>query len=78
MQADVADSEHVLAAYKLLAASIRNRDAHAYVPKVRDSHHDLISQLFARAFDLLIGWVPRGTAVVQQWRTDSASFVANL
>ena len=60
--------EMLLAAYKLLAATIRNRDSHAYVPNVRDGHFLLVPDLFTRCFNLLVSWIPDGPAVINCWR----------
>ena len=38
VKATHSDKELLLAAYTLLGRTIRNRDAHAYVPNVRDDH----------------------------------------
>jgi hypothetical protein len=48
----------ILATYKFLAARIRNRDAHAYMPNVREAHFDLVSELFTGTFNLLCSWLP--------------------
>jgi hypothetical protein len=72
--------ELLLAAYKLLAATIRNRDSHAYVPNVRDGHFLLVPDLFTRCFNLLVSWLPGGPAIVNRWRDkdDALQFVAKL
>jgi hypothetical protein len=61
------DTQLVLAAYVLLAKSIRNRDAHAYVPQVRDQHHSLVSELFVKCFTFLITPLKSGTPPMHQW-----------
>jgi hypothetical protein len=43
------------AAFLLLGESVRNRDAHAYVPDVRVAHFHLLP-LFAEAFNTLLSW----------------------
>ena len=48
----------LLAAYSLLASTIRNRDTHAYIPNVRDHHLSLVNDLFAGCFNLLVSWLP--------------------
>jgi len=53
-----AEVEIVFAAFDLLRETIRNRDAHAYVPNVRDSHLHLVKALFMRAFNTLLSWIP--------------------
>ncbi|MBU18136.1 MAG: hypothetical protein CL725_10620 [Chloroflexi bacterium] len=43
-------------AYKLLAEAIRNRDAHAYVQNVRQSHFHVAGKI-CPAFNILLSWV---------------------
>jgi hypothetical protein len=62
----------------LLARSIRNRDAHAYVPNVRDQHQSLVPVLFTDVFNLLISWVDGGMEAVERWREQAGSFIAML
>ncbi len=62
--------ERVLAAYTLLARSIRNRDAHVYVPNVRDQHFSLVPTLFTGIFNLLISWIEDGPKLLNEWRND--------
>jgi hypothetical protein len=50
----------VRAGFDLLRSRIRNRDAHAYVPNVRDAHHDLVRDLFCPALNTVTGWLPAG------------------
>jgi hypothetical protein len=52
-EAGASEQEHdkLLAAYILLTRSIRNRDAHAYIPNVRDQHHSLVPDLFTEVFN---------------------------
>jgi hypothetical protein len=47
----------VPAACTLLALARSTRDAHAYIPNVRDQHQSLITDLFTAVFNLLIVWV---------------------
>ena len=56
------DREKLFGAYRFLAETIRNRDAHAYIPHVRDEHHWAAGKVMAPAFDLLVKWVPLGGA----------------
>ena len=49
----------IRAAYKFLQKSIRNRDAHAYIPHVRPYNFRLIEPLFVPALNQLLGWVPQ-------------------
>lgn len=46
-------------AFVLLTRMIRNRDAHAYVPNVRNQHEDLLVDMFVPAFNTLVDWMPR-------------------
>jgi len=72
------DRATLLAAYGLLASTIRNRDAHAYVPNVRDYHFPLVGQLFARCFNLLVSWLPGGSATLDVWKREAREFNASL
>ena len=76
--ATAAEKDRLLAAYELLARTIRNRDAHAYVAKVRDAHFPLVPELFADCFNLLVGWLPGGPATLNSWRDEARSFIASL
>jgi hypothetical protein len=67
-----------LAAYTLVARSIRNRDAHAYIPNVRDQHQSLVPVLFTDVLNLLIAWVEGGTQTVETWRHEPDAFIATL
>jgi hypothetical protein len=49
------ERELVSAAMKLLTATIRNRDAHRYVPNVRAGHFMAVPRLFVPAFNALLG-----------------------
>mgnify|MGYP001358436437 CR=1 FL=1 len=68
----------LLSAYTLLHKTIRNRDVHAYVPNVRSDHHSVVSELFCPCFKLLMGWLPGGAQILNDWRGDHASFLAQL
>lgn len=72
------DQERLLAAYGLLALTIRNRDAHAYRPKERQSHFWLVPDLFCGCLNLLLQWLPGGAATLTTWKNDAASFIATL
>lgn len=61
------EKDLVLATYDLLAKSIRNRDAHAYVPDVRDSHFYLVKELFARSLTILAKCLPDGPTTLNAW-----------
>ena len=52
--ASVEDQQLLIAGYCLLAQTIRNRDAHAYVPNVRDYHHGTVADVFVQCFNLLV------------------------
>jgi hypothetical protein len=70
--------ELLLAAYTLLGRTIRNRDAHAYVPNVRDDHFTLVPDLFSGCFNLLVSWLPGGAGTLNDWKKHAQSFVADL
>jgi hypothetical protein len=72
------ERERLLAAYDLLARAIRNRDAHAYVPNVRDSHHNLVPQLFTACFNVLASWLPHGATTAKMWQAEAKDFIASL
>jgi hypothetical protein len=78
VKADVAEKDLLFAGYEFLRKSIRNRDAHAYVPNVRDSHFSLVPELFTRCFNVLASWLPGGAPTLDQWRSDAREFVATL
>jgi hypothetical protein len=61
------DRELLLAAYQLLAGTIRNRDAHAYIKDVRDDHFHLVSELFVPCFNLMVSWLPEGSGTLSEW-----------
>lgn len=48
----------VCAAKTVLARNIRNRDAHAYIPNVRNNHLYLVEALFIPAFNIMLNWLP--------------------
>jgi hypothetical protein len=73
-----ADREIILAAYGILARTIRNRDAHAYIPNVRDRHFSLVSRLFARCFNILVSWLPGGSGILNIWKQEARKFNAAL
>ena len=78
VRATVRERDRLLAAYDLLARTIRNRDAHAYVPNVRDAHYSLVPELFAGCFNLLVGWLPGGAGTLTTWRSEPQTFIASL
>jgi hypothetical protein len=68
------------AAYNFLALTIRNRDAHAYVPSVRDAHHYLVAALFAECFNLIVSWLlPNGPYTLNEWtdRDTAKKYIEN-
>jgi len=71
------EEKKLLAAYDLLR-SIRNRDAHAYVPNVRDSHFWLVPKLFSGCFNLLVSWIPDGKEALNDWIDPAPDFIASL
>jgi hypothetical protein len=77
-KATAIETNLVWAAYRLLAKTIRNRDAHAYVPNVRDSHHSLVPDLFSGVFNLLVTWLPNGKGTLNEWRRTSGTFISSL
>jgi hypothetical protein len=71
------DANLLLAAYRLLAKSIRNRDAHAYVPHVRDQHLSLVPELFVKCFNLFVAPMRHGTDPISGWQ-DSATMLVEV
>lgn len=78
--ATVEQRRQLLAGYELLGRTIRNRDAHAYVPNVRDSHFGLVSELFAGCLDLLVSWLPDGPQTLNEWmdQDETLRFISSL
>lgn len=75
-KARAADKKLLFASYRLLTMTIRNRDAHAYVPNIRDSHFWTVEEIFLPTLNLLVGWIPSGGGKqVQDWRAGGGSFV---
>jgi hypothetical protein len=71
------DQEDLLvASYQLLASTIRNRDAHAYLPNVREDHHWLVGELFSKCLNLLVSWLPDGAAKLSIWRDQTSQVIA--
>lgn len=48
----------VLDTYKHLTKMIRNRDAHGYLPKVRNKDFSQVFERFVPCFNLLMSWIP--------------------
>lgn len=78
VKATAEEKDLLFAGYELLRRSIRNRDAHAYVPNSRDSHFNLVPELFTRCFNVLGSWLPGGPSTLNQWRADAKQFIAKL
>jgi hypothetical protein len=76
--ASSAQRDKLIAAYQLLGRSIRNRDAHAYVPNVRDAHYHLVPELFAECFNMLISWLPNGAATLVEWMQEAPKYIESL
>lgn len=72
------ERELVLAACHLLGQSIRNRDAHGYVPNIRDSHHNLVPELFAQCLNITAKWLPAGPSTLSRWIDEARDFVADI
>jgi hypothetical protein len=68
----------ILKGYQRLGSEIRNRDAHAYMPNVRDAHFDIVRDQCVSSFNLLISWLPEGPHEINKWCDDAAQFIASL
>ena len=75
-----ADEKKLLfASYRLLTMTIRNRDAHAYVPNVRDNHFWMVQDVFMPALNLLVKWIPNGGGKrLGDWRSTTGQFIQSL
>ena len=69
------EQRRLLAAYELLRRTIRNRDAHAYVPKKRDSHFYLVRELFIPAVNDLLLWTRLPAGELNKWRKEAQQFI---
>jgi hypothetical protein len=78
VNATAPEKDLIFAAYDLLRKSIRNRDAHAYVAKVRGSHFGLVPEMFTRCFNILASWLPGGPSTLTRWRADAKEFILSL
>jgi hypothetical protein len=76
--ASAQDQQWVLATYDLLGKSIRNRDAHAYVPNVRDSHFNLVDGIFTPCLNLLVSWIPCEKSVINDWMDQAPNFTDSI
>jgi hypothetical protein len=78
-KASVDEKKLLLASYRLLTMTIRNRDAHAYIPNVRDSHFWLVQDVFMPALNLLVKWIPNGGGQrLRDWRSTTSEFIQSL
>jgi hypothetical protein len=78
VHATTEQEELLLAGYRFLAKAIRNRDAHAYVPKKRADQFSLVPDLFTKCFNHLVSWLPGGPATLNKWSDEAPEFVASL
>lgn len=78
LNAPIPKKKRLIAAYELLGRTIRNRDAHAYVPRVRAEHFDLVSQLFIPSLNDLLSWAPLPTGELNKWRREAQEFIDSL
>lgn len=76
--ASAKESELLHAAYELLRRSTRNRDAHAYVPNVRDSHYYLAAELYCICFNMLVSWLPGGAITLNAWKAEARAFISMI
>ena len=67
----------VISSYKLLGTTIRNRDAHAYVEDVRESHFYLVEKLFVPSFNILLNSVDGLSTKLSEWRCEAAGTSAS-
>jgi hypothetical protein len=78
-KASASDRRLLFASYRLVTMTIRNRDAHAYVPNVRDNHFWMVEEIFLPALNLLVAWIPKGGGrQLQRWRSTTGSFIRSL
>lgn len=72
------EKKRLLAAYEILGKTIRNRDAHAYVPRTRDAHFFLVSELFIPAMNDLLSWTQLPAGELNKWRNEAQQFIDDL
>lgn len=70
--------ELLIACYQLLRTTIRNRDAHAYVPNVRHADFPLVRDLFVPCFNYLASWLPEGPEQLDSFKDEAGTFIAAL
>lgn len=68
----------IIDGYKYLTSEIRNRDAHAYVPNVRDNHFHDIEDRFVPCFNLLASWLKKGPQTINKLMEGSQEFIGSL
>lgn len=78
VEADQQSRELVWSSVKLLQSTIRNRDAHAYVPHTRDDHYHLVPEVFCVCLNVIAGWLPDGPACITEWKGSASGFVHGL
>jgi hypothetical protein len=78
IKAEPNQQKSLVAAYKELGSAIRNRDAHAYVPNVRNANFHLVSDRFVPCFNLLVSWLPKGPHTLNRLKDDAQQFIASL
>ncbi len=78
LNASIPEKNRLIAAYELLGRTIRNRDAHAYVPRVRAEHFDLVSQLFIPSLNDLLSWAQLPTGELNKWRREAQAYIDSL
>ena len=78
LKASIPQRNRLLAAYELLGRTIRNRDAHAYVPKVRAEHFDLVKDLFIPSINDLLSWIQLSAGELNAWSKDGQQFIDSL
>ncbi|SOF00921.1 hypothetical protein SAMN05446635_8995 [Burkholderia sp. OK233] len=73
-----AQADLMYGAFVLLTQMIRNRDAHAYVPNVRNQHENLLVDMFVPAFNTLVDWMPKTHAEINESYRKRKTLVQDL
>ncbi|MEX3690329.1 hypothetical protein AB3X91_17575 [Paraburkholderia sp. BR14263] len=73
-----AQADLMYGAFVLLTQMIRNRDAHAYVPNVRNQHENLLVDMFVPAFNTLVDWMPKTRAEINESYRKRKTLVQDL
>lgn len=68
----------LVAGYKLLASSIRNRDAHFYTPGVREGHFYLVKKVFVPCFNVLVRCLPDSGNALGDWLHDAHGYIDGI